>query len=151
VEYFTRFTDEIFSLLISVIFIIEALKDLTGLYTNPAVPFVKAMFSSVVAGLVFGIARQLKGFRRTPYLNKPIRETVADFAPTLGIATGTACWAYPFYCALPVTVSLAANCNALLLTTTRPLLQEFGCPLRLLPGLESHFLPCQCRPPSAPP
>ncbi len=39
VAYFSRFTDEIFSLLISVIFIIESLKDLIGLYYSPEVSY----------------------------------------------------------------------------------------------------------------
>ncbi len=37
VEYFSRFMDEVFSLLISLIFIIESLKDLVGLYYSPEV------------------------------------------------------------------------------------------------------------------
>ncbi len=39
VEYFSRFTDEIFSFLISIIFIIESLKDLIGLYYSPEVRY----------------------------------------------------------------------------------------------------------------
>jgi HCO3- transporter family len=88
VLFFTRFTDEIFSLLISVIFIFEALKDLAGLYTTPGVPLLTALLSSVVAVLTFGVATGVKGLRKTPYFTKRVREVVADFAPTIGVAAG---------------------------------------------------------------
>ncbi len=39
VGYFTRFTDEAFSLLISIVFITEGLKDLVGLYYSPEVRY----------------------------------------------------------------------------------------------------------------
>lgn len=57
VNYFTRFTDEIFSLLISIIFLFEAVKDLSGFFTNPAVGFAKALLSLVVAVTTFNTGR----------------------------------------------------------------------------------------------
>jgi hypothetical protein len=53
VNFFTRFTDEIFSLLISVIFLFEACKDLGSLFVNPAVSLTRALLSLVVALATF--------------------------------------------------------------------------------------------------
>lgn len=95
VLFFTRFTDEIFSLLISVIFIMEATKDITGVFTTPGVPLVMATSTLVVSLTTYVIATTLKSLRSTPFFNKPTREIVADFGPTIGVATGTfaAIWA----------------------------------------------------------
>ncbi|CAM9505104.1 unnamed protein product, partial [Phaeothamnion confervicola] len=95
VDYFTRFTDEIFSLLISVIFIYEAVKDLGGLFVNPAVPAANACLSLIIATLTFGTAKTLNGLRPTRFLTKRFRELLADFAPTIGVFAGvfTSLWA----------------------------------------------------------
>ncbi|KAG5181559.1 bicarbonate transporter [Tribonema minus] len=90
VLYFTRFTDEIFGGLISVIFIYEALRDLSGLYVNPAVPLATALLSSAVAATTFGTATALRGLRTSPYLVKGARDVLADFAPTIGVVAGAA-------------------------------------------------------------
>jgi len=44
VRYLTRFTDEIFSVLISTIFVVEAFSDVAGTFTNPASTFTKVCF-----------------------------------------------------------------------------------------------------------
>ena len=41
VRYLTRFTDEIFSTLISTIFVVEAFSDVAGTFSNPASTFTK--------------------------------------------------------------------------------------------------------------
>lgn len=104
VLFFTRFTDEIFSLLISVIFIMEAFKDISGVFLTAGVPLAVATSTLIVALTTYGVATTLKSLRRTAFFNKPTREIVADFAPTLGVATGTfaAIWAKSKYAlALP--------------------------------------------------
>lgn len=88
VEYFTRFTDDIFSSLISVIFIVEAVKDLNGQFANPAVSGLQAFISLAVALATFLTAKVLSGLRRSPFLNRKVREVVSDFAPTIGVFTG---------------------------------------------------------------
>ncbi|CAM9300496.1 unnamed protein product [Ectocarpus fasciculatus] len=132
VLFFTRFTDEIFSLLISVIFIMEATKDITGVFVSAGVPLVAATSTLVVALSTFGVATILKSLRRTQFLNKPVREFIADFAPTLGVATGTlaAMWGksrrddrilVPYALALP-TLTVP---SALTTTVGRPWLVPF--------------------------
>ena len=95
VEFFTAFTDDIFSTLISVIFIVEAVGSIVGSFSNPLVPGVQASVSLIVAFLTFSSAKALSGLRRTPLLNRKIRDSLSDFAPTLGVATGVtfAAWA----------------------------------------------------------
>lgn len=87
-EYFTKFTDDIFSTLISVIFIIEAVKDISMNFMNPAIPGLQAAMTLVVAFTTFSTARVLSGLRRTPFFLRNIRDKISDFAPTIGVLTG---------------------------------------------------------------
>lgn len=88
VEYFTKFTDDIFSTLISVIFIYEALRELIQNFSNPAIAGINATVSMIVALTTFFTASTLSKLRRTPYFPKKVRNTVSDFAPTLGVLAG---------------------------------------------------------------
>lgn len=88
VEYFTKFTDDIFSTLISVIFIMEALKDILGKFTNPEISGIQAFITLSVALITFLTAKTLSGLRRTPFLPRKLREVVSDFAPTIGVMAG---------------------------------------------------------------
>jgi len=105
VEYFTRFTDDIFSSLISIIFIFEALKDLIGNFTNPAVSGLQACISLIVAFSTFLGINTLAGLRKTPYFNRKIRDKIADFAPTLGVLGGVSIARFignKYHCLLPM-------------------------------------------------
>lgn len=88
VEYFTRFTDDIFSTLISVIFISEAVKNLIGNFTNPAVTGMQSFITLFVALTTFFTGSVLSGLRRSPFLIRKVREVVSDFAPTIGVLSG---------------------------------------------------------------
>jgi HCO3- transporter family len=88
VEYFTRFTDDIFSTLISVIFIAEAVKNLSGNFTNPAVTGMQSFITLFIALTTFFTGRTLSGLRRSPFLIRKVREVVSDFAPTIGVLSG---------------------------------------------------------------
>jgi hypothetical protein len=129
-----RFTDEIFSLLISLIFIVEAVNNLTSLFISPLVAFPRvraiiqtptpagmagvhkhtlaspealrrpscrlklqclpltlnnvgqALLSLTAAYITFAKAVTLRKFRSSNLFNKRFRDTVADFAPTIGTA-----------------------------------------------------------------
>lgn len=94
VEYISRFTDEIFSLLISAIFVLEAVKDISGqllLGTAKSVPLVQGLLSLSLAATTFSTATTLAACRKGRLFAKRVRETVADFAPTIGIGLGV--WA----------------------------------------------------------
>ncbi|KAI2511309.1 HCO3- transporter family [Fragilaria crotonensis] len=87
VKYLTRFTDEIFSVLISAIFVVEAVSDVGSTFINPASTFTKALLTFVLASFTYFTATTLKGLRNTVYFNKRIRDTISNFAPTIGVVT----------------------------------------------------------------
>ncbi|HIE97216.1 MAG: PTS sugar transporter subunit IIA [Fuerstiella sp.] len=93
VKYFTRFTDEIFAALISIIFIYAAVEALATIVSDvyqvertshdlALVPLLLAMGTFLVA---FGLSR----FRSSRYLLPTVREFLADFGPTLALGAMT--------------------------------------------------------------
>lgn len=89
VKYLTRFTDEIFSVLISAIFVVEAVSDIGGTFLSPGAPLVKALLTLTIAAITYGTATLLKGLRNTVYFTKSIRNNVSNFAPTIGVVLGS--------------------------------------------------------------
>ena len=79
VEYFTRFTDDIFSSLISVIFIYEAVYNLAKGFLSPSVSGLNAGFSTIIALTTFFTANTLSKIRKSPYLNRSLREMVFQY------------------------------------------------------------------------
>ena len=90
-RYFTRFTDEIFSALISLIFIYEAIKSLVHIFEDLDVKkhHDTALLSLLLALGTFYIAMSLSRFRRSSYLRPRIREFLADFGPAIALAAMT--------------------------------------------------------------
>lgn len=88
VKYLTRFTDEIFSTLISFIFIVEAVQNIGRSFTNPASSFTKGLMTLIVAVSTYFTASTLRGLRNTVYFSKGIRKNVSNFGPTLGVLAG---------------------------------------------------------------
>jgi len=84
VKYLTRFTDEIFSTLISAIFVVEAVSDVAGSFAGP---FPKALMTLLCATSTFTIATILKGLRKSTFFTKKIRTALSNFAPTIGVVT----------------------------------------------------------------
>jgi len=89
VKFLTRFTDEIFSLLISTIFVIEAVSDIGATFTSPTSTFTKALLTLVIASVTYGTATVLKNLRKSVYFTPTIRKTVSNFAPTIGVVVGS--------------------------------------------------------------
>ena len=89
IRFFTRFTDEIFALLVSLIFIAEAVKDIVSTFSSAEGSLEGALLSLVLALGTFYIAHQLSRLRRSPYLLGPLREVLADFGPTVAIVAMT--------------------------------------------------------------
>mmetsp|Transcript_10641 Transcript_10641/g.25314 ORF Transcript_10641/g.25314 Transcript_10641/m.25314 type:complete len:552 (+) Transcript_10641:190-1845(+) len=83
----TRFTDEIFSNLISLIFIYEALdkifKNLTG-----SAPAGEALLYLVAALSTFSTSKILSDLRATRLFNKSTRTALANFGPTIAVVLG---------------------------------------------------------------
>ena len=90
-RYFTRFTDEIFSALISIIFIYEAIKSLAHIFEDLDVKkqHDTALLSLLLALGTFYIAMSLSRFRRSSYLRPKIREFLADFGPAIALGAMT--------------------------------------------------------------
>jgi len=86
-RYFTRFTNEIFAALISIIFIYEAIKGLVQIYTDTDVPQQHATYllSLLLALGTFFVALSLARFRSSRYLRSWIREFLADFGPAIAL------------------------------------------------------------------
>jgi len=93
-RYFTRFTDDIFAGLISLIYIAEALTKMTVVFSGNAVNHDTAFFSLILSIGTFWIASSLSRFRRSKYLRRSAREFLADFGPAIAIIvmTGVALW-----------------------------------------------------------
>jgi mannitol/fructose-specific phosphotransferase system IIA component (Ntr-type) len=92
-RFFTRFTDEIFAALISIIYIYEAVTALTGtvsdVYSREAVSHDDALVPLLLAIGTFYIAISLSRFRRSRYLRPGVREFLSDFGPTIALSTMT--------------------------------------------------------------
>lgn len=89
-KYFTRFTDEIFAALISVIFIVEAVKDITKSFGPEGFGLASAFLSLILALGTYVLSRILKNFTSTPYLRASIRNILSDFGPAIAIVIMTA-------------------------------------------------------------
>ena len=94
IQFFTRFTDEIFGALIALIFITEAFRDIFGNVFGAEVPTDGELLALILALGTYLIAQQLSRVRQKPLLTKTVREFLADFGPTIAIFTMTAAaWA----------------------------------------------------------
>lgn len=90
-RYFTRFTDEIFSALISIIFVYQAIKSLVFIFEDLDVKqhHDTALLSLLLALGTFYIAMSLSRFRRSSFLLPKIREFLADFGPAIALGAMT--------------------------------------------------------------
>jgi hypothetical protein len=96
VKYLTRFTDEIFSLLISAIFVVEAVSDVGRTFSSATATFAQALLTLVCASVTYMLTTTLKKFRNSDYFSSRIRNTVANFAPTISVVVASliARWAH---------------------------------------------------------
>lgn len=85
IKWFTRFTDEIFAALISLIFIAEALGDTLRGVRDPNVPRETAFLGVILALGTYIVALQLAQIRRGPYLKVFYRNLLSDFGPVIAI------------------------------------------------------------------
>lgn len=88
-KFFTRFVDEIFAVLVAVIFIVEAARSVVSPFTTSPRNDATALMTVVLALGTFLLARTFKTFLQTRYLQRRLREFVADFGPTIAIALMT--------------------------------------------------------------
>ncbi|OBI89978.1 sodium bicarbonate transporter family protein [Mycobacterium asiaticum] len=88
-KFFTRFVDEIFAVLIAIIFIFEAARSVMSPFTASPRDDATALMTLVLALGTFLLARTFKTFLQTRYVQRRFREFVADFGPTIAIALMT--------------------------------------------------------------
>jgi hypothetical protein len=89
VRYLTRFTDEIFSVLISAIFLLEAITNVAGTFYGSTAKATQALLTLVCASITFGSAKMLKGLNTSVYLTKRLRTNLSNFAPAIGVLLGS--------------------------------------------------------------
>lgn len=89
-RYFTRFTDEIFAALISVIFIVEAVKNVVNAFGPDGFGLSSAFLTVILALGTFVISRNLKRITSSPYLSTGARNFISDFGPAIAILAMTA-------------------------------------------------------------
>jgi hypothetical protein len=89
-SYFSRFTDEIFAALISVIFIVEAITDTYKAFGPTGTGLSSAFLSVILAMGTFMLARNLRNFTRSKYVSTTFRNFMSDFGPALAIVAMTA-------------------------------------------------------------
>jgi len=89
VSYLTGFTDEIFSVLISTIFLFEAVSGVAKTFSSPISTATKALLTLTCASVTFGTATALKGLNRSYYFTKKIRNNLSNFAPAIGVTVGS--------------------------------------------------------------
>jgi mannitol/fructose-specific phosphotransferase system IIA component (Ntr-type)/uncharacterized membrane protein len=88
IRFFTRFTDDTFAALISLIFIYEAVKKmLAGFHVDASglIPYDKAFLSLLLALGTYYIGTMLSSMRSGVYLRRKTREFLADFGTTIAI------------------------------------------------------------------
>ncbi len=88
-RYFTRFTDEIFAALISLLFIYEAVRALALILNNPENGHDTGLLSILLALGTFYVGGQLQRIRKSRYLLPWMREFISDFGPTIALVIMT--------------------------------------------------------------
>jgi mannitol/fructose-specific phosphotransferase system IIA component (Ntr-type) len=93
VRFFTRFIDEIFAALISIIFIYAAIEKLahtvTEVYANERFSHDRALVPLILAMGTFMGALMLSRLRRSRYLRHGVREFLSDFGPAIAMVVLT--------------------------------------------------------------
>lgn len=85
IRLFTRFTDETFAALISLIFIVEAVSNILRAFPDQRIPDDSALLSMLLALGTLYVSTILARLRRSPYLREWLRNVLADFSPAIAI------------------------------------------------------------------
>jgi len=90
VKYLTGFTDEIFSVLISTIFLVGAVQEVAQTFLAPtATTATKALLTLLCASVTFGTSTILKGLNKSVLFTKKVRTNLSNFAPAIGVGVGS--------------------------------------------------------------
>mmetsp|Transcript_33500 Transcript_33500/g.77259 ORF Transcript_33500/g.77259 Transcript_33500/m.77259 type:complete len:583 (-) Transcript_33500:88-1836(-) len=89
VRYLTGFTDEIFSVLISTIFLVGAVQEVAQTFFLPTSTATKALLTLLCASITFITSIILKGCNKSAYFSERVRNNLSNFAPAVGVAVGS--------------------------------------------------------------
>ncbi len=91
VKKLSRFTDEIFSVLVSVLFLAQAVGDVSATFSGAVTQttMVTALLTLLACASTFGTAIMLKGLPKTRYFTQSIRKNLSNFAPAIGVVVGS--------------------------------------------------------------
>ena len=91
VKKLSRWTDEIFSVLVSVLFLAQAVGDVSATFSGAVTQttMVTALLTLVTCTSTFGTAIVLKGLPKTRYFTQSIRKNLSNFAPAIGVVVGS--------------------------------------------------------------
>ena len=84
-KYFTRFTDDIFAALISVIFIYEAFHDIIKSFAADGSALTIGFLTLILAIGTFLLTKAFKKVMNTTLFGKKVRQILSDFGPVLAI------------------------------------------------------------------
>ena len=85
-RHFTRFTDEIFAALISIIFIVEAIKNLVNVFKSPdTTTYAEPLLAVILALGTYTVAMYLSRLRRSDFLRAQFRQILSDFGPAIAL------------------------------------------------------------------
>jgi hypothetical protein len=89
VRYLTRFTDEIFSVLISTIFMVGAVTDISKTFTSPSSNPVSALLALTCSSITFLVAKTLRAMPKSTYFTASTRKNLSNFSPAIGVLVGS--------------------------------------------------------------
>lgn len=85
-RHFTRFTDEIFAALISIIFIVEAIKNIVKVFKSPDITtYAEPLLAVILALGTYTVAMYLSRLRRSDFLRAQFRQILSDFGPAIAL------------------------------------------------------------------
>ena len=84
VRSLTRFTDETFSVVVSTIFLLGAVTDVSSTFRAGLRPDI-ALLTLLCCSLTFGIPKLLRSLPTTSYFNAATRKHLANFAPVSAV------------------------------------------------------------------
>eukprot|EP01029_Cantina_marsupialis_P032408 TRINITY_DN9868_c0_g2_i1.p1 TRINITY_DN9868_c0_g2~~TRINITY_DN9868_c0_g2_i1.p1 ORF type:complete len:950 (+),score=326.52 TRINITY_DN9868_c0_g2_i1:44-2893(+) len=87
IRYCTRFTDEIFAALISVIFVLTAIEDIRAYFIDDDTERSSALLSLVLSIGTCWIAMTLRKFKHSRFLHPMMREFLADFGSLIAMSS----------------------------------------------------------------
>jgi hypothetical protein len=85
----TRFTEEIFSIMVATIEVVVAATRIVGIFTNPTMSIGGKLYSVIIVGLTYAIAVKFRELRTSDWLNATWRKQLANYGVSITIISLT--------------------------------------------------------------